>query len=133
MSLVLWGEEVDLLGHTLLARTKDRKLRADLRTLMKRAPGALKVPMDLTLPAEDGDIFKEGFGVGMVRALLIGITNALQQHWAELRSIEIAIEEQMDEFDGQDPLREDARSRLDAAEIDVRQGSRGRTAVCRAV
>jgi len=72
MSLLLWGMEVDSLGDHLLTATKDRALRRDVRKLMKRSPGALQVPIDLTAPSTE-DPFKEGYGRGLVVALLTGI------------------------------------------------------------
>ncbi len=115
MSLLLWGMETDTLGDLVLAGTKDRRLREDVRKLMKRAPGALRVPIDLLASIDAPDIFAEGYGQGMVRALLAGIKDGLEQHWRELRSLEIVIGEAAEEFDGRDLLREDDRKRLDDA------------------
>jgi hypothetical protein len=113
MTLCLWGLETQFLGDEVLAATKDRRLRRDVRRMMRRAPGDLQVPVDLTLPRDERDPFKQGYGDEMVRAVLSGIKQGLEQHWCELRSIEIALAEVAGEFDGEDPLQPDVRALLD--------------------
>jgi hypothetical protein len=113
MTLVLWGWETQRLGGHVLAATKDRKLRRNVRRLMARAPGDLRVPVDLAVPPEEPDVFKKGYGDEMVRAVLFGITQGVQQHWCELRAIEIAVQEVAEEFGGEDPLRPDVRALID--------------------
>jgi hypothetical protein len=113
MTLCLWGIETQFLGDEVLARTKDRTLRRDVRRMMARAPGDLTVPVDLTLPHAERDPFKKGYGDEMVRAVLFGIKQGLEQHWCELRSIEIVLAEVAEEFDGEDPLQPDVRALLD--------------------
>jgi hypothetical protein len=113
MTLCLWGIETQFLGDEVLARTKDRTLRRDVRRMMRRAPGDLQVPVDLTLPHAERDPFKQGYGDEMVRAVLFGIKQGLEQHWCELRSIEIALAEVAEEFGGEDPLQPDVRALID--------------------
>jgi hypothetical protein len=113
MTLLLWGWETQRLGGHVLAATKDRKLRRDVPRLMARAPGDLRVPVELTLPPEEPDVFKKGYGDEMVRAVLFGIKQGLQQHWCELRAIEIGVQEVAEEFGGEDPLRADTREMID--------------------
>jgi len=79
---------------------------------MARAPSALYAPVDLP-PAPEPDVFKKGFGDGLVRALVLGITDGLEQHWCELRAIEIVLDEVAEEFGGEDPLQADTRALLD--------------------
>jgi hypothetical protein len=115
MSLLLWGLEIDSLGGHLLKATKDRALRRDVRTMMKRAPGALRVPVDLTDPRTD-DPFAADYGRGLVVALLTGIKEGTERHWRELRSVEIAVAEVADkEFDGEELLQPDVQATLDEA------------------
>jgi hypothetical protein len=113
MTLCLWGMETQFLGDEVLAATKDRTIRRDVRRMMRRAPGYLTLPVDLTLPRAERDPFKKGYGDGLARAVLLGIKHGLEQHWCELRSIEIALAEVAEEFDGEDPLRADTRALLD--------------------
>lgn len=109
MTLLIWGMETQVLGDEVLSATKDRKLRRDVRRLMARAPGDLQVPVDLTLPPEESDVFKKGYGDELVRGLLFGIKQGLQQHWFELRAIEICVQEVAEEFGGEDPMQPDVR------------------------
>jgi hypothetical protein len=68
---------------------------------MSRAPGGLRVPLDLTVPPEEPAVFHKGYGDEMTRALLFGIKQGLQQHWRELRAIQIAVQEVAEEFGGE--------------------------------
>jgi hypothetical protein len=113
MTLAIWGMETQILGDEVLAATRDRKLRKEVRRLMARAPGDLQVPVDLTLPPEKPHTFKKGYGDELVRALLFGINQGLQQHWRELRAIEIGVQEVAEEFGGEDPLQSDVREILE--------------------
>ncbi len=115
MSLLLWGLEIDSLGDHVLKATKDRALQRDVRKMMKRAPGALQVPIDLTAP-QTKDLFQEGYGRGLVVALLTGIKEGSERHWRELRAVEIAVAEVADkEFDGEELLQPDVQATLDDA------------------
>jgi hypothetical protein len=80
---------------------------------MARAPGGLRVPLDLTVPPEEPETFDKGYGDEMTRAMLFGIKQGLQQHWCELRAIEIAVQEVAEEFDGEDPMQSDTREMID--------------------
>lgn len=60
---------------------------------MKSAPGSLTVPNDLTPPVPEAQARGDGFGNGMVHALLVAMKSGLEQHWAELRAIEIGIDD----------------------------------------
>ena len=62
MTLLIWGLETQVLGDEVLASTKDRKLRRDVRRLMARAPGDLVVPVDVAAPVPERDVFKKGYG-----------------------------------------------------------------------
>jgi hypothetical protein len=112
MTLRLWGMETQFLGDEVLTATKDRTLKRDVRRLMARAPSEVYVPVDLT-PSPGRNVFKKGFGDGLMHALVLGITQGVQQHWYELRSIEIGVAEVAEEFGGEDPLRADTRALLD--------------------
>jgi hypothetical protein len=115
MSLLLWGLEIDSLGGHLLKATQDRALRRDVRKMMKHAPGALRVPVDLSDP-QTHDPFEAGYGRGLVVALLTGIKEGTERHWRELRSVEIAVAEVTDaEFDGEALLQPDVQASLDEA------------------
>jgi hypothetical protein len=113
MTLAIWGLETHILGNEVLAVTKDRKLRQEVRRLMARAPSDLVVPLDLTVPPEEPETFKKGYGDEIARALLYGINQGVQQHWCELRAIEIGVQEVAEEFGGEDPLQPDVREVLD--------------------
>ena len=113
MTLLIWGLETQILGDEVLAVTKDRKLRRDVRRLMARAPGDLVVPVDLTAPLPERDVFKKGYGDELVRGLLFGIKQGLLQHWSELRAVEIGVQEVAEEFGGEEPLQPDVRELLD--------------------
>jgi hypothetical protein len=113
MTALIWGLETQVLGRHALAATKDRKLRKDIRRLMARAPSDLQVPLDLTVPPEEPVTFEKGYGDETVKALLFGIKQSLQQHWCELRSIEIGVQEVAEEFGGEDPLHADTREMID--------------------
>jgi hypothetical protein len=113
MTVLIWGMETQVLGDRVLAATKDRKLRKDVRRLMARAPSDLKVPVDLTVPPAEPETFDNGYGDETVKALLFGIKQNLQQHWAELRAIEVAVQEVAEEFGGEDPLRADTREMIE--------------------
>jgi len=65
------------------------------------------------LPPEEPETFEKGYGDETVKALLFGIRQNVQQHWAELRAIEIAVQEVAEEFGGEDPLRSDTREMID--------------------
>ena len=115
MSLLLWGLEIDSLGDHVLKATKDRALRRDVRKLMKRAPGALRVPVDLSAP-QTNDPFEAGYGTGLVVALLTGIKKGTERHWRELRAVELAVAEVANqEFDGEEVLQPDVQATLDEA------------------
>ncbi len=115
MSLLLWGIEIECVCDHLIKATKDRAIRRDVRKMMKRSPGALQVPIDLTAP-QTNDPFKEGYGRGLVVALLTGIKEGIERHWRELRSVEIAVAEvAATEFDGEDLFQPDVQSTLDEA------------------
>ncbi len=121
MTAVIWGMETHAMGRHVLAATKDRKLRKDVRRLMARAPSDVRVPLDLTVPLAEPETFEKGYGDETVKALLFGIHQDVRQHWAELRAIEIAVQEVAEEFGGKDPLKADhARDdrRLPAAVYD---------------
>jgi hypothetical protein len=113
MTALIWGLETQVLGRHALAATKDRKLRKDIRRLMARAPSDLRVPIDPTVPPEEPATFKKGYGDATVHALLFGINQSLQQHWRELRAIEIVVQEVAEEFGGEDPLQPDTREMID--------------------
>jgi hypothetical protein len=113
MTLAIWGLETHILGDAVLAATKDRKLRKEVRRLMARAPSDLVVPLDLTVLPEEPETFTKGYGDEIARALLYGINQGVQQHWCELRAIEIGIQEVAEEFGGEDPLRPDVRELID--------------------
>jgi hypothetical protein len=80
---------------------------------MARAPSDLVVPLDLTEPPEEPETFEKGYGDETVKALLFGIKQNVQQHWCELRAIEIGVHEVADEFGGEDPLQPDTREMID--------------------
>jgi hypothetical protein len=63
-------------------------------------------------PDIDGH-YRKGYGDETVKALLFGIKQSLQQHWCELRAIEIGVREVAEEFGGEDPLRADTREIID--------------------
>ena len=113
MTAVIWGMETHAMGRHVLAATKDRKLRKDVRRLMARAPSDVRVPLDLTVPLAEPETFEKGFGDETVKALLFGIHQDVRQHWAELRAIEIAVQEVAEEFGGEDPLKADTREMVD--------------------
>ena len=115
MTLLLWGMEVDNLGDHLLGAIKDPALRRDVRTMMKRSPGALQVPIDLNAPLAE-DSVQEGVGRGLVVALLTGVKDGIERHWRELRSVEIAVAEIAEaEFDGEELFQPDVQATLDEA------------------
>jgi hypothetical protein len=113
MTAMMWSMETQVLGKHVLAATKDRKLRKDVRRLMARAPGAIRVAVDLTVPPAAPEIFDKGYGDEIVKALLFGIRKNLRQHWCELRAIGIAVQEVAEEFGGEDPLQPDTRAMID--------------------
>ena len=113
MTAVIWGLETHVLGERALAATKDRTFRKDIRRLMARAPSDLVVPLDPTVPPQEPATFKKGYGEATVHALLFGINQSLQQHWRELRAIEICVQEVAEEFGGEDPLQPDTRAMID--------------------
>jgi hypothetical protein len=121
MTALIWGLETQILGKRALAATKDRKLRKDIRRLMARAPSDLQVPLDLTVPPEEPANFEKGYGDETVKALLFGIKQSVQQHWSELRAIEIGVQEVAEEFDGEDPLQPDVRALLDGCLASCRE------------
>ena len=112
MTLLIWGLEAQILGDEVLASTKDRKLRRQVRRMMKRAPGDLKAPVDLTPPLEPPSL-EQGYGDQLVRALLVSIARSVQEHWCELRAIEVGVQEVADEFGGEDPLQPEVRALID--------------------
>ena len=125
MTLLLWGMEVDNLGDHLLGALKDPALRRDVRTMMKRSPGALQVPIDLNAPPAE-DPFAEGFGRGLVVALLTGVKDGVERHWRELRSAEIAVAEVAEaEFDGEGLFQPDVQATLDEAKEMLRTVHQG--------
>ncbi len=99
------------LGDDLLAVTKDRAVRQQVRQFMKRAPGDLMAPIDLTTTPERGPS-RERWSDVLVHGLLLGIKQSLEQHLGELRSIEIGVQEVAEEFDGEEPLQPDVRAML---------------------
>ena len=113
MTTLIWGMETKILGDQVLATTKDRKFRKEVRRLMARAPSDLAVPLDLTVPPEEPETFPKGYGDETVKALLFGIKQDVQQHWCELRAIEIGVQEVAEEFGGEDPLKSDTREMID--------------------
>ncbi len=115
MTLLLWGMEVDRLDEYLLGAMKDGALRRAVRKMMKRSPGALRVPIELNAPPNENPV-NEGYGHDLVVALLTGIRGAIERHWRELRSVEIAAAEVAEqEFGGEELFRPEVRAILDEA------------------
>lgn len=112
MTLAIWGLETKILGDEVLATTKDRKFRKEVRRLMARAPSDLIVPLDLTAPPAEPESFPKGYGDELARGLLWGIRQDVRQHWWELRAIELGVQEVADEFGGEDPLKADTREMI---------------------
>jgi hypothetical protein len=115
LTLVLCGDQAAKFAETVRASTKDRRLRAAAKKLVEGLPGSLETPVDLSLSeSEDEVLERDGFANALVRMLLVTIKKDLEQHWAELRGIEIVIGEYQDaEFDGEDPIREDTREMIE--------------------
>ena len=113
MSLMLACDEIYEFGQTMLGQAQDAKFKRQIRKQLAQAPGQIRVPVDLTLPHER--LPGEHWMDSSVRALVVGITRGLELHWCELRSMEIAVAEVAEEFDGEDPLHADTRAMLDAA------------------
>ena len=114
MTLMLWAMEADGVRERLLCKTKDRKERQSIRKLFPRSPGGLSVPIDTLTSHEQEPTLSAGDEI--VRALVIGIKQGLEQHWQELRSVEIAVAEVADEeFGGEELFRTETRMLLDDA------------------
>ena len=111
MSLLLFGDEIEVAAYLLLRDTKDSKLRRQVRDIIAKTPGAMEVPIALGVEPKA----KEPIATGLVRALLAGVRDGLDRNWRELRAMEVVVEEVAEEFDGEDPWRADTRQVLDDA------------------
>jgi hypothetical protein len=86
-----------------------------VKKVLRRAPSFKHVPFDLERPFSDIPPHGDGYGDELARGVAFGLRDALLQHWREIRSIEIVVEEARDEFDGEDPLEPEVRGQLDAS------------------
>ena len=97
-----------------MARRSLQDVRRDVKKLLKRAPSFDHVPFDFERPFSNIPVLGDGSGDELARAVAFGLRDALLQHWREIRSIEIVVEEGREEFD-EDPLHPDVRRLLDEA------------------
>lgn len=94
--------------------------RGRVQALVRRAPGVMNLPYELSRPPKP-DPDKASYGDDLAHALAWTIRDGVQTRWRELRCVDVVLGEAAEEFDGEDPLRPDARELFEEAKGTVRE------------